>query len=343
MKKKLLKITGISFLLLTLTSNLTAQTTIINEDFAGTSYTGASSAADLNTAGPNIWISGHNANATKFGIDAPNSNVFSTSNFNWAVHNTPIKGVNGDVITITTEVGFGGVAFINDKAFDLMGLITTNVLADIKSTISTKRDGVTITTVSPNLVVTNSVGAFSANPTIVQGAALTVSYEIIIEYIIGDAAGTTIKNTRIRNTTSGVMSTIGVATGIHTDVYTALTGATGAYFANWSLGFYDATGINRIKINKLKVEKNSTTTLGVNSINKAAITANVSPNPVKNTLNINTNETLQKVEVYNMLGKTVLSSNSDSKSIDVSSLNSGVYLINITTENGVSTKKFIKE
>lgn len=67
------------------------------------------------------------------------------------------------------------------------------------------------------------------------------------------------------------------------------------------------------------------------------------PNPVKNVLNINTQEPLQKIEVTDLLGRTVLSKGNVSKSIDVSSLIKGVYILKLTSEKGISTKKIIKE
>ena len=64
------------------------------------------------------------------------------------------------------------------------------------------------------------------------------------------------------------------------------------------------------------------------------------PNPVKDVLNITTQENLEKVEVFNLLGKKVLSANT--KNVDVSSLSKSVYLVKLTSDKGVSTKKLVK-
>ena len=69
----------------------------------------------------------------------------------------------------------------------------------------------------------------------------------------------------------------------------------------------------------------------------------VYPNPVKDVLTINTQEPLQKIEVADLLGRTVFKQNNVSKSVDVSSLNKGVYILKLTSEKGISTKKIIKE
>ena len=65
------------------------------------------------------------------------------------------------------------------------------------------------------------------------------------------------------------------------------------------------------------------------------------PNPAKDILNI-TSKDVQNVDIYDLLGKMMLSeANPDSK-IDVSSLPQGVYIVKIITNNECHTEKFIK-
>ncbi|MCF6306606.1 MAG: T9SS type A sorting domain-containing protein [Flavobacteriaceae bacterium] len=66
------------------------------------------------------------------------------------------------------------------------------------------------------------------------------------------------------------------------------------------------------------------------------------PNPTQNILNIRTDTAFEKVEIYNLLGVKLIENNS--KTLDVSKLPSGVYLIKITNEEGsYITKRFVKE
>ncbi|MBU3012335.1 T9SS type A sorting domain-containing protein [Polaribacter vadi] len=66
------------------------------------------------------------------------------------------------------------------------------------------------------------------------------------------------------------------------------------------------------------------------------------PNPVNNTLNIQLEDILEKVEVYSILGAKVIEHNNSS--INVSKLASGMYLLKVYTEKGkVGFKRFIKE
>ncbi|WP_282135514.1 T9SS type A sorting domain-containing protein [Seonamhaeicola maritimus] len=67
------------------------------------------------------------------------------------------------------------------------------------------------------------------------------------------------------------------------------------------------------------------------------------PNPVKDVLHINTLEAIQKVEVFDLLGKSVLTQYNVMDQVDVSSLNKSLYILKLTSDNGVSTKKFVKE
>lgn len=75
---------------------------------------------------------------------------------------------------------------------------------------------------------------------------------------------------------------------------------------------------------------------------------NLNPNPVTDKLNIDLNSTkVLKVNVYDLLGKLITSftpSKDEQKlEIDFSSYNSGTYLLQMETENGVKTEKIIKQ
>ena len=69
------------------------------------------------------------------------------------------------------------------------------------------------------------------------------------------------------------------------------------------------------------------------------------PNPVKDILNIETNNVnIQNVNIYDVLGKKVWSqSELTSNSINISSLNKGLYFIKLTSEGQSVTRKIVKE
>ena len=72
----------------------------------------------------------------------------------------------------------------------------------------------------------------------------------------------------------------------------------------------------------------------------------VYPNPA-NTYIVIEGSDIQEVEVYDMMGRKVVSSDVDNSShavIDINNLTSGIYLVrSIDVYNNVSTKKFIKK
>lgn len=89
-----------------------------------------------------------------------------------------------------------------------------------------------------------------------------------------------------------------------------------------------------------------------NSINFATLSntetelTNVSvyPNPVKDTLYIKGLDTeLTKVEVYNLNGQKIITKDSNLTSLDLSTLNTGIYFTKLYTSNGSKTIKLIKE
>jgi len=87
----------------------------------------------------------------------------------------------------------------------------------------------------------------------------------------------------------------------------------------------------------------STYALAANDINKAKVT--LYPNPVSDYLYINTaGEKVQSIKVYNFADALVKNlADAKSDSIDLRNLNTGNYIISITTDKGIVTKKIIKK
>jgi hypothetical protein len=69
------------------------------------------------------------------------------------------------------------------------------------------------------------------------------------------------------------------------------------------------------------------------------------PNPVNEELNISRNDNFSAVDIaiYNVLGQRVFSVVTSGSTIDVSSLKAGSYLLKKSTEQQISTCRFIKE
>ena len=67
----------------------------------------------------------------------------------------------------------------------------------------------------------------------------------------------------------------------------------------------------------------------------------VYPNPASNVINIEYADTIDSINIYNSLGELV-SSKSNSKSVDISYLASGIYFMRISSNAFIQTKKIIK-
>lgn len=77
--------------------------------------------------------------------------------------------------------------------------------------------------------------------------------------------------------------------------------------------------------------------------NEAAFT--YYPNPVKNTLTLNAQNTIEQVAMYNMLGQEVLRAtpNTVTSNLDMSNLQTGTYFVKVTIANFTETIRVIKQ
>ena len=71
----------------------------------------------------------------------------------------------------------------------------------------------------------------------------------------------------------------------------------------------------------------------------------VYPNPSSKEINISSQYIINSIEILSTLGQKVYKEkiNTTNKTIDISALNKGIYIIELKTEKGVIHKKFIKE
>jgi hypothetical protein len=67
------------------------------------------------------------------------------------------------------------------------------------------------------------------------------------------------------------------------------------------------------------------------------------PNPSKSILQIKNTSKIDKITVFDSLGKVILTQSQNNNEINVEKLTKGIYLIEISTENEKFYRKFIKE
>lgn len=78
-----------------------------------------------------------------------------------------------------------------------------------------------------------------------------------------------------------------------------------------------------------------------NQLSDSEIT--VYPNPTKHYINISTNITLTKIELFDVLGRSVFQSTSVSNPIDVSTFTAGVYILKLYKNIKPITKRIVIE
>ncbi len=79
--------------------------------------------------------------------------------------------------------------------------------------------------------------------------------------------------------------------------------------------------------------------VGMNDLSSASVS--VFPNPAKDQINISCNEQIQKVSILDVSGKEVYTG--VAKTINISTLQSGIYFVRTVTVKGTSNVKFVKE
>ena len=69
------------------------------------------------------------------------------------------------------------------------------------------------------------------------------------------------------------------------------------------------------------------------------------PNPANNVINLNAAKTISNVEFYNNLGQNVLATsiNALNSNVNISGLNKGIYMMNVTIEGQTQAFKILKQ
>lgn len=84
--------------------------------------------------------------------------------------------------------------------------------------------------------------------------------------------------------------------------------------------------------------------VGLNDIDNSSIS--IYPNPTSNTFYLQSSNPVKSIRILNLLGEEIKASinvNNNYYSIDISQETSGIYLIQVLTENGITVKKLSKE
>lgn len=105
--------------------------------------------------------------------------------------------------------------------------------------------------------------------------------------------------------------------------------------------FIITSDLGIVYLDNIYVYRDATASLDTHNL----FNISLSPSPALNDLKISAQENIDNIIIYNLLGKKVFKTNINKKEevIDVSNLNSGIYILKYTINKAVGTIKFIKE
>ena len=112
-------------------------------------------------------------------------------------------------------------------------------------------------------------------------------------------------------------------------------------YALFSTQLYKTTNGGGPLIEEIGSFYETQTTLSMNQ-NEQSLTSSFSPNPCTTSLRINSTETPFSYEFFNLNGQQILSGQSTSKELNVSTLLPGMYFVKVKDRNGLRTGKVVK-
>lgn len=208
-------------------------------------------------------------------------------------------------------------------------------------------DAVT-TTIAGNEVLKMQVGNFLGQSLGTAAMATNMTHFHMDYYITDDFAPGQVLNSKLSNHAggmeiNGVELNIALASG-DVQVWKSYDVEIPAGAARENIVQFLITVSNTVKLaylDNIYLYRAATASVDKNNL----LNVSLSPVPAKNTLTISAKNIIDKVTIYNVLGKKVKSVmvNKMSDNIDVSSLTTGMYILKYSVNNTVGTMKFIKE
>jgi pectate lyase len=136
-------------------------------------------------------------------------------------------------------------------------------------------------------------------------------------------------------------ATGGASLGTGTSFTTPVISATTPYFVDATANAC-TTSLRTEIIATVNITSANTT--GVGQIqNTGAAILRIYPNPVSETLTISSDNKVERIEIYSSIGLLVKSVGANIKTIDMSKLSQGCYLVRILTEHGALNRTVIKK
>jgi hypothetical protein len=208
---------------------------------------------------------------------------------------------------------------------------------------------------APNYLFANSSTTSALNARLNSRALLLQANEVVTVTFyarLGSATGTTPHTLKVFANTSTSLTgatQLGATINVNSATYTLQTRtftapATGIYY----FIFNDVTPVvaTTAAVTSLRIDTfGFTSVLGTNEYLASNITTY--PNPAKNVINISNglNAVIESIELTDLNGRVVKTQNINATEgqVSISDLSAGVYMMKVSTDQGVATKKVVKQ
>lgn len=247
---------------------------------------------------------------------------------------TYVKDLASKTVTIS-GIPTGRVAF----TITTVGTIGTPVSGTGTISINGATPGDEIHNFTTSILASNFYTFTSANMNSTAGSATYDGLTLTARLKIESATVITYTTTATSTLTLVFDPTYTGTIKLNTISYTAVAGI--VTIPNVPIGLNTITKGSTTNLYYIKTVFNATLGVTENGTDKKLI---LYPNPVTNQLNIvSSNSKIEKVLLYNFLGALVKSIEGDTRTIDMSALRSGSYLVKIITNQGIETQRIIKQ
>lgn len=101
-------------------------------------------------------------------------------------------------------------------------------------------------------------------------------------------------------------------------------------------------GVNNVRFRLYSLTVSGSSSLSTTDFDKQETNVNLYPNPVKNSFQIESNNSIDSVELYTITGQLLKTFNK-AANYDISDLAAGIYIANVKTELGSKTLRIVKK
>ena len=304
-------------------------------------------------------------------LDFLNSNPAATSqtvnNLNWSFSNLKPLETRSIVVTLKVNATTDTPSVTVGQLLPYTAIISSSNSDEFPNdnaiTLNQKVVNATITNdkvcIEGNSISTSQIGDYLHYCIRFKNTGTAIAQNIVVKDVIDTFKfdvnslipldGSHLFETKITNITTVefIFKNINLAFGLNNSegfvlfkIKTLPTLTNGDTFSNTASIYFDYLAPSSTNIETTIIQTLANQTLASSENFK------VYPNPVKEVLNLYATGlyTVNSISIFNSLGQLIqIIANPTNPSINVSGLKQGIYFINISTENGITSVKFIKE